>query len=313
MPVAFDDVKEVLDYCLGDHPDWDRIRRRHRNPSEEEPDPHLFGWESEKQLLCAKARGHWLINPEFRGNGQGEKTNLVRILTQPDGLFGYPRMPLVGNLIDAGSDRCQILIDWINGLPTQESDCSPTPDNSPTPDKAVLDQMTNVTTVSTMPTSGCSPEEKFMALGDELPPYPELPPNFNFVQAKQVGEILYVSGMGPQNSDKGAVFDPEFVGKLWDPLTIDQGKRAARLTGLNLLHVVRRYLGTLNNVDEILELFGMVNGAPTFTRNPEVINGCSDLMVEIFGEQGKHVRTASGADTPFDIAVYINMTVKVKQ
>lgn len=288
MSVTFADVKEVLDYCLGDHPNWSRIARKHRNQHDGPNDPHLFGWDTETQLLNAKARGYWLINPEFRGNGKAAQTNLIRILTQVDGLFGYPRMPLVGNKIDMGSERCQILIDWINNLPSVFA----------TENKAMAIETT------------CTPEERFLALGEELPPYPNLPPKFNFVQAKRVGEILYVSGMGPQN---GSGFDERYIGKIWDDLSIADGVAAARLTGLNLLHVVRRHLGSLNKVEQILEIFGMVNGSDNFKRNPEVINGCSDLMVEIFGEEkGKHVRTASGADTPFDIAVYLNMTVHIK-
>jgi hypothetical protein len=82
---------------------------------------------------------------------------------------------------------------------------------------------------------------------------------------------------------------------------------------INLLHVVRAHLGTLDAVCEIVEVFGMVNGAPDFKRFPQVINGCSDLLVEIFGEPGKHARTALGAELPFDIAVDINMSVRVAQ
>ena len=80
---------------------------------------------------------------------------------------------------------------------------------------------------------------------------------------------------------------------------------------MNLLHVVREHVGSLDQVHEVLELFAMVNASPRFKKGPLVVNGCSDLLVEIFGEPGKHVRTAASAETPFDIAVYIKMSVRV--
>ena len=272
MSAKFEDVKNILNYCVGDQANWQRIALRHRNQGASTPDPNLFGWETEEQLLNAKARGNWLINPEFRGNGKGGETNLIKILTNPDGLFGYPRMPLIGNKIDRDSEECRIIIEWIDSLPSMGAD------------------------------------EKFLALGSELPPVPKLPDGFNFVQAKQVGPILYVSGMGPQ---WGKSFKEEFLGKVGKDLTLEQGQAAARLTALNLLHVVREHIGSLDNVEEVLELFGMVNTAAGFNKGPLVVNGCSDLLVDIFGEQGKHVRTVPSAETPFDIAVYIKMSVRV--
>lgn len=272
MSAKFEDVKKILNYCVGDQANWQRIALRHRNQGASTPDPNLFGWETEEQLLNAKARGNWLINPEFRGNGKGEETNLIKILTNPDGLFGYPRMPLIGNKIDRDSEECRIIIEWIDSLPCMGAD------------------------------------EKFLALGSELPPVPKLPDGFNFVQAKQVGPILYVSGMGPQ---WGKSFKKEFLGKVGKDLTLEQGQAAARLTALNLLHVVREHIGSLDNVEEVLELFGMVNTAAGFNKGPLVVNGCSDLLVDIFGEQGKHVRTVPSSETPFDIAVYIKMSLRV--
>ncbi len=285
MAVSFEDVKAVLDYCVGEDPNWRRIALKHHNRGSSTPDPNLFGWETEEQLLNAKARGHWLINLEFRGNGQGEKTNLIRILTQSDGLFGYPRMPLIGNKIDRDSDECRTIIEWIDNLPQNEGLKMNSAD------------------------SNCpGADARFLALGDELPPVPRLPEGFNFVQAKQVGPILYVSGMGPQ---WGQSFKEEYLGKVWQDLSMEEAYAAARLTGLNLLHVVREHLGSLDHVHEVLELFAMVNASPGFKKGPLVVNGCSDLLVEIFGEPGKHVRTAASAETPFDIAVYIKMSVRV--
>lgn len=285
MSILFEDVKAVLDYCVGEDANWRRIALKHHNRGSATPDPNLFGWNTEEQLLNAKARGNWLINPEFRGNGKGDKTNLVRILTQPEGLFGYPRMPLIGNKIDRESNECRTIIEWIDNLPRYE-------------------ELEMNLADSTRPDA----DAKFLALGDELPPVPKLPDGFNFVQAKQVGPILYLSGMGPQ---WGESFKEEYLGKVWQDLSMEQAYAAARLTGLNLLHVVREHIGSLNQVQEVLELFAMVNASPGFKRGPLVVNGCSDLLVEIFGEPGKHVRTAASAETPFDIAVYIKMSVRV--
>ena len=156
--------------------------------------------------------------------------------------------------------------------------------------------------------AGTGADERFLALGDELPPPPTIPAGFNFVQAKRVGAVLHLSGMGPQWGNR---FKEEFIGKVWKDLTIEQAYAAARLTGINLLHVVREITGTLDEVREVVEVFGMVNAAPTFERFPQVINGCSDLLVEIFGEPGKHVRTAVGAGLPFGIVVDINMSVRI--
>lgn len=283
MSAIFEDVKAVLNHCVGQDANWNRIARRHRNPDAEDPDSHLFGWETEEQLLNAKARGYWLINPEFRGTGEGEKTNLVQILTRSDGLFGYPRMPLVGNKIDIDSPECATLIEWINNLPSEER------------------------TMKNKNRNHGSPDQIFLDLGAELPPPPILPPGLNFVQIKRHDSILHLSGMGPQ---WGAGFKQDFIGKIWSDLSIEEGYAAARLTGLNLLHVVRGELGTLDRVKDVLEIYGMVNGAPSFTKSAQVLNGCSDLMVEIFGESGKHVRTAAGGANPFDIAVYIKMAIR---
>lgn len=285
MSVSFEDVKAVLDYCIGENPNWRRIAIKHNNSGSVAPDPNLFGWETEEQLLSAKARGRWLINPEFKGNGKGHKTNLVRILTQPEGLFGYPRMPQIGNKIDRDSNECRTIVEWIDNLPCNE------------------DLWMNT---SNLACTGA--DAKFLALGDELPPVPKLPDGFNFVQAKQVGPILHISGMGPQ---WGKSFKEEYLGKVWQDLSMEQAYAAARLTGLNLLHVVREHVGSLDQVHEVLELFAMVNASPNFKKGPLVVNGCSDLLVEILGEHGKHVRTAASAETPFDIAVYIKMSVRV--
>jgi enamine deaminase RidA (YjgF/YER057c/UK114 family) len=285
MPPTFEDVKQVLTYLVGQNPNWQQIALRHRNQFTCSVDPHLFGWETEQQLLMAKARNLWLINPECRGNGKGHLTNLVRILTE-DGLGVYPRMPLegFGNQIEPGSAEIQTIIAWIDSLPSVSEE--------------------NIKRLNS------GPDARFLALGAELPPIPTIPSGFNFVQYKRVRDLLYLSGMGPQRGDS---FDPKYIGKVGGNgnLTVELGIAAARLTALNLLHVVRKAIGTLDAVVEVVELFGMVNGTPEFKEFPKVINGCSDCLVEIFGQSGKHVRTAIGAALPFDIAVDINMTVRL--
>jgi enamine deaminase RidA (YjgF/YER057c/UK114 family) len=94
---------------------------------------------------------------------------------------------------------------------------------------------------------------------------------------------------------------------------VDEAKEAARLTGLSLLSTLKAYVGDLNKVQRIVKVFGMVNADPSFTQHPTVINGCSDLMVEVFGEKGKHARSAVGMGSlPLDAAVEIEMIVEIK-
>jgi len=112
---TFEDVKDILDSLVSDY-DPGRVARRHRNSGAGDPDPNLFGWETEQQLLNAKARGYYLINPEYRGNGEGHRTNLVIALTDPDGVDGNGRMPIDGPFVDIDSEEIQTIIAWINGL-----------------------------------------------------------------------------------------------------------------------------------------------------------------------------------------------------
>jgi enamine deaminase RidA (YjgF/YER057c/UK114 family) len=96
-------------------------------------------------------------------------------------------------------------------------------------------------------------------------------------------------------------------------LSVDEGKEAARLTAISLLATLKAYVGDLNKVQRIVKVFGMVNADPSFTQHPMVINGCSDLMVEVFGEKGKHARSAVGMGSlPLDAAVEIEMVVELK-
>lgn len=149
-------------------------------------------------------------------------------------------------------------------------------------------------------------EDRLRALGLVLPPALSPPPGvklpFQFVRI--VGERAMISGHGPQNPD-GTLAAP--LGKLGRELTVEQGYAAARLTALSILGSLKRALGDLDRVTAWSRLFGMVNSAPDFNRQPAVINGCSDLILELFGpEVGAHSRSAVGmAELPFNFPVEI--------
>ena len=151
-----------------------------------------------------------------------------------------------------------------------------------------------------------NPEAKLEALGITLPN--PATPVANFVNAVQVGNLLFLSGNGPLNADGNFI-----TGKLGAELTIEEGYQAARLTGINQIAVMKSYLGDLSKVKRIVKVNGMVNATNDFTQHPKVINGYSDLMVKVFGEKGKHARAAVGMGSlPFNIAVEIEMIVEVQ-
>jgi enamine deaminase RidA (YjgF/YER057c/UK114 family) len=134
-------------------------------------------------------------------------------------------------------------------------------------------------------------------------------PIANYVKAVQVGNLVYLSGHGPDKPEGG-----QMIGKVGTELTLEQGKEAARLTGISLISTLKGFLGgDLNKVKRIVKLLGMVNATPDFGQHPMVINGCSDLLVEIFGENGKHARSAVGMGSlPGNIPVEIEMIVELK-
>ena len=149
-------------------------------------------------------------------------------------------------------------------------------------------------------------DEKLIELGLELPEISA--PVANYVNAVSVGKLLFLAGKGPRQLD-----GTNITGKLGDDLTVEQGYEAARLVGLNQLAVLKAELGSLDRVKRIVKVTGMVNATPDFTDHPEVVNGFSDLMVEVFGEQGKHARAAVGmASLPRNIAVEIEAVVEVE-
>ena len=156
-------------------------------------------------------------------------------------------------------------------------------------------------------------EDRLLALGLVLPE-PIRPPAgvllpFHFVRL--AGRRAFISGHGPQNAD-GSIAAP--LGKLGRELSVEQGYAAARLTALSILGSLKRTLGELDRVAAWGRVFGMVNSAPGFNRQPSVINGFSDLILELFGpEAGAHARSAVGlAELPFDIPVEIEAEVELK-
>lgn len=151
-------------------------------------------------------------------------------------------------------------------------------------------------------------ERKLEALGLSLPPIPQ--PAANYVPLVRTGNLLFVSGHGP-----GVVTDGKlsFIqGKLGKDLNVEQGYDAARQVMLNILQSVKQELGDLDKVKRIVKLLGFVNCTPDFPDQPKVVNGASDLLVELFGERGRHARSAVGIQQlPFGIAVEIEMVVEV--
>ena len=138
----------------------------------------------------------------------------------------------------------------------------------------------------------------------------------NYVAAVRTGNLLYLSGKGPKQPAivSGKPTDGSYItGKLGKDLTVEEGYMAARFTGIMQLAALKAELGNLNKVKRIVKVTGMVNAVPEFTDHPKVINGFSDLMVEVFGEKGKHARAAVGMSSlPGNWAVEIEMIVEVE-
>lgn len=150
--------------------------------------------------------------------------------------------------------------------------------------------------------------EKLDELGIELVEPGE--PTANFVYAVQTGNLVFMSGHGPVREDGTMV-----TGKLGEGgISLEEGQEAARRTGIALLASLQKEIGDLNRIKRIVKVEGMVNAHPDFTQHSQVINGYSDLMVEIFGESGAHARAAVGMSSlPGNIAVEIAMIVELKE
>jgi enamine deaminase RidA (YjgF/YER057c/UK114 family) len=167
---------------------------------------------------------------------------------------------------------------------------------------ALILSVVSAGTASAQPAGGA--EDNLKRKNIVLPP--PVAPVANYVSAVRVGNLLFLSGSGPDQATP--------KGKVGKDLTLEQGYQAARSVGLNLLATARANLGSLDKVKRVVKVLGMVNSAPGFTDQPKVINGFSDLMVEVFGESiGKHARSAVGmAELPFSIPVEIEMILEVE-
>ncbi len=148
-------------------------------------------------------------------------------------------------------------------------------------------------------------EARLKQLGISLPEAPK--PVANYVQAVRTGNLVFLAGAGPRKPDGGYM-----SGRVGADMSLEQGYQSARQAGITLLANLKAEIGDLNKVKRIVKVLGMVNADPSFTQHPKVINGFSDLMVEVFGDRGKHARSAVGMGSlPFNIPVEIDVVVEV--
>ncbi len=148
-------------------------------------------------------------------------------------------------------------------------------------------------------------ESRLKELGFELPEAPS--PVAAYVGAVRTGNLVFVSGQGPSKDGES------IKGRVGQDLTLEEGYKAAQLCILNALAQVKALVGSLDNVERVVKLLGWVNCTPDFDQQPFVINGASELLVNVFGDKGKHARSAVSAHVlPFNIAVEIEMVVEVK-
>jgi enamine deaminase RidA (YjgF/YER057c/UK114 family) len=151
-----------------------------------------------------------------------------------------------------------------------------------------------------------SAEARLKELGLVLPELGK--PVANYLPYRLVGNVLYLAGQGPRDEN-----GRQLTGKVGAEISVEEGYRRARLVGLGLLAAMRDALGSLDRVDFIVKLLGMVNAVPNFNDSPKVINGCSDLFVEVFSDAGRHARSAVGnVMLPNQISVEIEGIVAVK-
>lgn len=149
-------------------------------------------------------------------------------------------------------------------------------------------------------------EKRLKELGIELPT-PQSPAA-NYVPAVRTGSLLYLAGVGPAKRDDGTTPN----GKVGAELSVEEGYEAARLVCLNIISRLREELGDLDRVVRVVKLLGMVNATEDFTEHPAVINGCSDLLVEVFGDRGRHARSAVGMQSlPFGIPVEVEAIIEI--
>jgi enamine deaminase RidA (YjgF/YER057c/UK114 family) len=150
-------------------------------------------------------------------------------------------------------------------------------------------------------------DDRLRELGVTLPASPA--PIANYVRYAQVGNLLFLSGHGPTRDGQ-----PAYVGQVPADVSIEDAQDAARIAGLNLLASAKEALGDLDRVKRVVKVLGMVNSSPGFGEQPRVINGFSDLMVSVFGDAGRHARSAVGmAALPNGIPVEIEMILEVEE
>ena len=151
-----------------------------------------------------------------------------------------------------------------------------------------------------------SAEARLKELRITLPNVPS--PVANYVPFRLAGNLLFLSGQGPRGADGNML-----TGKVGSEVTVEEAYNRARLIGLQLLSATRQALGSLDRVDAVLKVLGMVNAVPDFKDQPKVINGCSDLFVEVLGDAGRHARSAVGMGSlPSQISVEIEAILAVK-
>ncbi|HEX3630580.1 MAG TPA: RidA family protein [Candidatus Dormibacteraeota bacterium] len=151
-----------------------------------------------------------------------------------------------------------------------------------------------------------SPEATLRALNLELPEPPQ--PLASYVPVQQVGELLYTSGVIP--TIKGQV---QFHGAVGGDLSVRDGARAAELCALNIMALIRQHAGSLDQVEQFIQLSGFVRSAPGFEEQPKVLNGASDLLFKVFGERGRHTRQALGtSELPLGVPVEISAIIRLK-
>ena len=149
-------------------------------------------------------------------------------------------------------------------------------------------------------------DQRLVELGLRLPP-PQKPQG-NYVPFRLAGNLLFLAGVGPQRADGSMM-----TGKVGAEVSVEQAYEAAKLCGLNLLANMMAAVGTLDRVATVLKVLGMVNAVPDFTQQPEVINGCTDLFVQVFGDAGRPARSAVGMGSlPRGISVEVEAIVLVK-
>jgi len=149
-------------------------------------------------------------------------------------------------------------------------------------------------------------EAKLAEMGLTLPSPPK--PVANYVRAVRTGNLLYTAGHGPSRDGKN-----QFVGKVGADLTIEDGYKSAQLVCLNCLASIKEALGDLDRVKRVVKVLGMVNATPEFGDHPKVINGASDLLVNLYGDAGRHARSAVGMGSlPGGISVEIEMILEVE-